>query len=30
MVGATLQMLPAITEFEQGHHARHPWADALR
>jgi 3-isopropylmalate/(R)-2-methylmalate dehydratase small subunit len=30
MVGATLQMLPAITEFEEGHHARHPWADALR
>jgi len=30
MVGATLQMLPAITEFEQGHRARHPWADALR
>jgi len=30
MVGATLQMLPAITEFERGHRARHPWADALR
>jgi len=30
MVGATLQMLPAITDFEQGHRARHPWADALR
>jgi 3-isopropylmalate/(R)-2-methylmalate dehydratase small subunit len=30
MVGATLQMLPAITQFEQGHRARHPWADALR
>ena len=30
MVGATLQMLPAISAFEQGHRARHPWADALR
>jgi 3-isopropylmalate/(R)-2-methylmalate dehydratase small subunit len=30
MVGATLQMLPAINAFEQGHRARHPWADALR
>ena len=30
MVGATLQMLPAITAFEQVHRARHPWTDALR
>lgn len=30
MVGATLQMLPSIEAFEQQHHARHPWVDAMR
>lgn len=30
MVGATLQMLPSILAFEQEHHARHSWADAMR